>query len=34
MNTYISISDMVQFVLMLTNVITLCYLVFHDKRHK
>ena len=34
MNTYIGLSDLVQFVLMLTNVVTLCYLVFNDKRRK
>ncbi len=34
MGTYVSLSDLVQFVLMLTAVVTLCYLVFNGKRHK
>lgn len=34
MDTYVSLSDLVQFVLMLTAVVTLCYLVFNGKRRK
>ena len=34
METYISFSDLVQFVLMLTSVVTLCYVVFHGSRRK
>ncbi len=34
MDTYVAWSEMIQFVIMLTAVVTLCYLVFHDKRHK
>ena len=32
MNTYISFTDLLLFVTMLTDVITLCYVVFHNKR--
>lgn len=34
MDTYISFSDLVQFVLMLTAVVTLCYVVFCGNRRK